>query len=101
MSNPSSTEQEYTYVDNTNIPKKTDDRKTVPVGFNSNGAVYHILKQPGEPSDDYNYPDNTNIANQPSSEMEYTYARDTDIPRVTTDKKAGPKSLQVMQCIIR
>ncbi len=61
------------------------------MGFNSNGAVYHTLKQPGKPSDDYNYPGNTNIANQPSSEMEYTYARDTDIPRVTTDKKAGPK----------
>ncbi len=44
--------------------------------------MYHTLEQPGQPSDDhfYSYPENTNIAKPPSSELEYSYAKDTDIP---------------------
>ncbi len=91
--NPVSTEQEYAYVDNIDISKKTDGRKAVPEGLNSIGPVYYILEQPGQPSDEhvYSYPQKTNIVKPASSELEYSYAKDTDIPRVTTDKNAVPK----------
>jgi hypothetical protein len=57
--------------------------------------VYHTLEQPGKPNDDdfYHYPDNTNITKPPSSELEYIYAKDTEIPRlVIADKKAAPET---------
>ena len=64
--------------------------KVAAEGPTSKGAVYETLEQPGQPTDDdfYNYPDNTNIANQGSSELEYTYAKYTDLPRDTADTKA-------------
>ena len=73
--NPTSSEQEYTYGQSTHFLRSS-------VG--TNNAVYHTLEQPEQPTDDetYSYLDNTTIANPPLSELEYTYAKDTDLPRV-------------------
>ncbi|CAB4019590.1 Hypothetical predicted protein [Paramuricea clavata] len=90
ISNPASTEQEYTYAKDTDLARSSVTTKAASEGPTSNGAVYETLEQPGQPTDDnfYNYPDNTNIANQGSSELEYTYAKYTDLPRDTADTKA-------------
>ena len=81
ISNPASTEQEYTYArQDTNFSPSGD--------AGTNNAVYHTLEQPQRPADDgiYNDLDNTAIANPPSSELEYTYAKDTDVPRFMVNK---------------
>ncbi|CAB4014860.1 Tyrosine kinase receptor Cad96Ca, partial [Paramuricea clavata] len=87
---PVSTEQEYTYANNTYLPRSSVGTKPTTKEPIRNGAVYETLEQPGQMTDDdfYNYPDNTNIANPGSSELEYIYAKDTDLPRATANTKA-------------
>ena len=90
ISNPASSEQEYTYArQDTNFPRS---------GAGTNNAVYHTLEQPQRPADDgiYNYLDNTAIANPPSSELEYTYAKDTDVPRFIVDKATKDSANNVL-----
>ena len=73
------------------MPRSSVGAKPAAKGPIRNGAVYETLEQPGQRTDDdfYNYPDNTNIAiNHGSSELEYIYAKDTDLPRATADTKA-------------
>ena len=55
----------------------------------SNAAVYHTLEAPKQPNDsDDNYPDTTNIRKpQASPELEYSYAKDTSIPKLNITKK--------------
>lgn len=79
-------ELEYTYAKDTDLPRVNLNQKT-PAKDPANNAVYHTLEQPEQRTDDdsYSYPDNTTAANQAPSELEYTYAKDTDIPRATTD----------------
>ncbi|CAB3997865.1 Hypothetical predicted protein [Paramuricea clavata] len=83
-----SSEQEYTYAKDTDVPRDNPNTK-VSTQYPANRAVYHTLEQPEQPSDDdfYHYPDNTNITKTPSSELEYTYAKDTDFPRGNTNTK--------------
>ena len=82
IANPASSEQEYTYSQDTHFPRS---------GVGTNNAVYHTLEQPEQPTDDgtYSYLDNTTTANPPSSELEYTYAKDTDLPRATGTNTAA------------
>ena len=59
-----------------------------------NGVVYQTSYQPGQETDEdlCNYPEHTNIANQPSPDLEeYTYAKDTDVPRATADRETVPE----------
>ena len=79
IENPSaSPELEYTYSKDTDVPKNPPQTKIAP----QKPAVYHTLKQP--PSDDfYTYIDSTEIENSSASpELEYTYSKDTDIPKL-------------------
>ncbi|CAB3997868.1 Hypothetical predicted protein, partial [Paramuricea clavata] len=90
-----SRELEYTYAKDTDFPRSNPNTK-VATQDPANRAVYHTLEQPEKPNDDdfYHYPDNTNITKTPSSELEYIYAKDTEIPRVIADKnsKAAPET---------
>ncbi|CAB4044570.1 Hypothetical predicted protein, partial [Paramuricea clavata] len=88
---PASTEQEYTYANDTDLHRSSVGAKPAAKGPIRNGAVYETLEQPGQRTDDdfYNYPDNTTIAiNHGSSELEYIYAKDIDLPRATANTKA-------------
>ena len=68
VSIPASTEQEYTYANDTDSPRSSYSVGAKPAakGPVRNGAVYETLEQPGQMTDDdfYNYPNNTKIANQ-------------------------------------
>ena len=91
IAKPPSSEQEYAYATDTDFRGSsvgTEPGAKRPI---NNGVVYETLEQPGQPSDDdfYNYPDNTNIAKPPSSELEYTYAKDTDLPKANPNTKLG------------
>ena len=59
----------------------------------SGSAVYHTLEDPEQPSDDnfYHYPDTTNITRPPatSPELEYSYAKETDIPKPVRKSEDG------------
>jgi hypothetical protein len=87
--NPPSIEQEYTYAKETDFPRSSVGPKPETQGQINNGAVYETLYQPGQPDDDgfYNYPENTTIPKPPTSELEYTYAKDTDFPRNTGEDR--------------
>ncbi len=91
MFNPTPSEQEYSYAKNTDFPRSSVGTKPEAKRPINNGVVYETLEQPGKPTDDdfYNYPDNTNIAKPPSSELEYTYAKDTDFPRCNPNTKVA------------
>ena len=78
------TELEYTYAKDTDIPRVTVDKKTVPEEPTSN-AVYHTLEQEPPPTAHLYKLPGTNIP----TELEYTYAKDTDIPRITTNTKSA------------
>ena len=93
ITKPPSSELDYTYAKDTDFPRGNPDTK-VATQDPANRAVYHTLEQPGKPNDDdfYHYPDNTNITKPPSSELEYIYAKDTEIQRVIADKKAAPET---------
>ena len=93
ITKPPSSELDYTYAKDTDFPRGNPDTK-VATQDPANRAVYHTLEQPGKPNDDdfYHYPDNTNITKPTSSELEYIYAKDTEIPRVIADKKAAPET---------
>ena len=82
IANPASSEQEYTYSQDRHFPRS---------GVGTNNVVYHTLEQPEQPTDDgtYSYLDNTTTANPPSSELEYTYAKDTDLPSATGTNAAA------------
>jgi hypothetical protein len=96
VSIPASTEQEYTYANDTDSPRSSYSVGAKPAakGPVRNGAVYETLEQPGQMTDDdfYNYPNNTKIANQGSSELEYIYAKDTDLPTANTKAVRERKS---------
>ena len=89
ISNPASTEQECTCSQHTNVSGSS---------AGTNNAVYHTLEQPDQPTDDgsYSYPDNTSITKPPESELEYTYAKDTDSPRVIVHKAAQNSANKVV-----
>jgi hypothetical protein len=76
--------QEYTYAKETDFPRSSVGMEPEAKGQINNGAVYGTLYQPGQSNNDgfYNYPENK----PPAYELEYTYAKDTDIPRVNIDK---------------
>jgi hypothetical protein len=92
ITKPPSSEFEYTYAKDTDFPRGNPNTK-VATQDPANRAVYHTLEQPEQPSDDdfYHYPDNTNITKPPSSELEYTYAKDTEIPKSFVNTKTVPK----------
>ena len=78
-----STDLEYTYAKDTNIPRINFHKTAVPQKPEGSGA-YHTLEEKQPPATDlYKQPD-TNIP----IELEYSYAKDTDIPRITVDKRA-------------
>ena len=80
-------ELEYTYAKDTDLPRVNVNQMT-PAKDPTSNAMYHTLEQPEQQSDDsYSYPDNTTVTNQASPELDYTYAKDTDIPRAITDTK--------------
>ena len=88
---PTSTEHEYACAKDTNIPRNIDGKK--PVHEEPNAPMYHTLEQPDQPTNDlYSYAYATNIAKPSSSEPEYTYARNTDTPKVTADKVVVPQT---------
>ena len=81
-------ELEYTYTKDTDLPRVNMNQMT-PAKNPTSNTMYHTLEQPEQQSDDsYSYPDNTTVTNQGSPELEYTYAKDTDIPRATADTKS-------------
>ena len=92
VTNPLSTEHEYAYAKETDFPKSGGGTKAEAKEQINNSRVYETLEQSGEPNDDsfYNYPENT-ITKAPESELEYAYAKDTDLPRISTDKTAFPE----------
>ena len=91
IAKPPSSELEYTYAKDTDFPKSNPNAKVAAAQDPEKNAVYHTLEQPGQPSDDdfYSYPENTNIAKPPSSELEYTYAKDTDFPKGNPNAKVA------------
>ena len=94
ITNPPSTEHEYAYAKETDFPKSSGGTNAEAKEQINNTRVYETLEKSGEPNDDsfYNYPENT-ITQPPESELEYAYAKDTDIPRISTDKTALPQKL--------
>ena len=81
---PSPDLEEYTYAKDTDVPRATADRETVPEEPTSN-AVYHILEQEQQPSTDLYKLPGVHIP------TELEYAKDTGIPRVTADTKTMPE----------
>ena len=84
---PASDQQEYSYAQVSDLDKKNSNSDP------ENHAVYHTLEQPeeqGAGDNFYSSPDNTIITNPSSTELEYTYAKDTEIPRHSPkDQKPG------------
>jgi hypothetical protein len=66
---PASTEQEYAYAKDTNVPRKTGDGKAAHAqeAPRDGGPMYHTLEPP-----------------------EYSYAKITDMPKDTADKTVVP-----------
>ncbi|XP_028417704.1 uncharacterized protein LOC114542160 [Dendronephthya gigantea] len=96
IKNPSaSPELEYTYSKDTDIPKNPRQRRVAP----KEPELYHTLEQP--PSDDfYNYIDNTKIKNPSASpELEYTYSKDTGVPKNPQQTKIAPKGPAVYETL--
>ena len=91
IAKPTSSELEHTYAKDTDFPKRNPNTKAAASQDPEKNAVYHTLEQPGQPSDDhfYDYPDNTNIAKPPTSELEYTYAKDTEFSKGNPNTKVA------------
>jgi hypothetical protein len=84
---PPAYELEYTYAKDTDIPRVNID-KTEPQTPAAANAVYHTLeKEEEQPTTDlYKHP-GTNISTEP----EYAYAKDNDVPRNVAGKTALPE----------
>ena len=86
ITRPLASEREYAYAKDTDIPRVCVGKTAVPEKPEGSG-VYQTLEQEQPPSTDlYQQPD-TNILN----ELEYSYAEDTDIPRITVEKTVSDK----------
>ena len=86
---PTSDQQDYSYAHVSGLDKKNSNFDP------ENPPVYHILEQPeGQGAGDnfYSCPGSTIITTPPSTELEYTYAKDTEIPRRSSkDEKPDTK----------
>ena len=74
---PASDQQEYSYAQVSDLDRRNSNSDL------ENHAVYRTLEQPveqGTGDNFYSCPGNTIITNPPSTELEYTYAKDTEIP---------------------
>ena len=94
ITKPPASELEYTYAKDTDLPRINNINQNTPAKSPANNALYHTLEQPEQPADDgtYSYLDNTSITKPPPSELEYTYAKDTDLPRININQKTPAKS---------
>ena len=82
-------EQEYTYAHVSDLDKTNSNSDP------ESRAVYDVLEQPEEQETGDNFyscPGNTVITNPPSTELEYTYTNNTEIPRHSSkNQKPGTK----------
>ena len=91
VANSTSSEQEYTYAQEKDFPRSSVGNKPEAKKQMNTSPVYETLDQPDDPDESYyHYPENT-ITKSPASELEYTYAKDTDILRPGVGKAVVPK----------